>query len=325
MASEKFCLRWNDFENNISLAFRELREKKDFFDVTISCDDEQVQAHKVILSACSTFFCNILRRNPHQHPLLYLRGVKFSDLLSVLNFMYHGEVNIVQEDLNSFLSVAEDLKVKGLTSQTQSAGLHTEQIKSISNSKASKPIPPRHFEQGADAPMKIAGHEENDVEEIVPVKMEQCEQYQTNELVPSMSGSRSHFLSNSVGKSALAMANHEDYTLSYENYDNYGGQEHQYDESELYNTENYAGGSIQDLLIEIKTLEGKTLWKCDLCSKEFPHKCSGRRHIENVHWEAPTYECDLCGKVLKNKNTYQNHLNITHGIQSRPGNKSKKQ
>merc|ERR1711892_1630645 len=93
MASEKFCLRWNDFEKNISSAFRELRGDKDFFDVTLACGNEQIHAHKVILSACSSFFHNILRRNPHQHPLLYLKGVKISALQSVLNFMYHGEVN----------------------------------------------------------------------------------------------------------------------------------------------------------------------------------------------------------------------------------------
>merc|ERR1712142_5791 len=115
MGADKFCLRWNDFETNISSAFRELRDDKDFFDVTLACDNDQIQAHKVILSACSPFFRNILRRNSHQHPLLYLKGVKYSDLQSVLNFMYHGEVNIAQEELNSFLAVAEDLKVKGLT------------------------------------------------------------------------------------------------------------------------------------------------------------------------------------------------------------------
>ena len=51
MNSEKFCLRWNDFEGNISAAFRELRDDKDFFDVTLACDDEQIQAHKLIISA----------------------------------------------------------------------------------------------------------------------------------------------------------------------------------------------------------------------------------------------------------------------------------
>ena len=88
---EKLCLNWKNFQQNISSAFRELRDDKDFFDVTLACeDDEQVSAHKVILSACSPFFRNILRRNQHQHPLLYLKGIKYSDLQSVLNFMYHG-------------------------------------------------------------------------------------------------------------------------------------------------------------------------------------------------------------------------------------------
>ena len=114
MASEKFCLRWNDFESNISVAFRELRNDSDFFDVTLACDDEQIQAHKVILSACSPFFRTVLRRNPHAHPLLYLKGVKYSDLQAVLNFMYTGEVNLAQEELSSFLEVAEELRVKGL-------------------------------------------------------------------------------------------------------------------------------------------------------------------------------------------------------------------
>merc|ERR1719474_60182 len=115
MTSEKFCLKWNDFETNVSVAFRELRDDRDFFDVTLACEDEQIQAHKVILSACSPFFKNLLRRNPHQHPLLYLKGISFKDIQSVLNFMYHGEANIAQDDLNNFLSVAEELKVKGLT------------------------------------------------------------------------------------------------------------------------------------------------------------------------------------------------------------------
>merc|ERR1712127_938913 len=114
-SAEKFCLRWNDFESNISVAFRELREEKDFFDVTLACEDSQVQAHKVILSACSPFFRSVLRRNPHQHPLLYLKGVKHQEMLAVLNFMYMGEVNVAQEELNSFLAVAEELRVKGLT------------------------------------------------------------------------------------------------------------------------------------------------------------------------------------------------------------------
>ena len=121
-SSDKFCLRWNDFETNISAAFQELRDDEDFFDVTLCCGPDgtdRLRAHKVILSACSPFFRGILKNNPHENPLIYLRGVTMEDLNAMLNFMYHGEANITQEDLNSFLAVAEDLDVKGLTSSDQ--------------------------------------------------------------------------------------------------------------------------------------------------------------------------------------------------------------
>jgi len=133
---EKFCLKWNDFERNISLSFRDLRDDRDFFDVTLACDNSQLQAHKVILSACSPFFRSVLKQNPHQHPLLYLKGVRSKDLESVLNFMYHGEVNVAQDQLNSFLLVAEDLQVKGLT---QSDGKQQQP-------KLQPPPPPIHCE-----------------------------------------------------------------------------------------------------------------------------------------------------------------------------------
>merc|ERR1711902_381253 len=142
MSSEKFCLRWNDFETNISVAFRELREDKDFFDVTLACDDQQMQAHKVILSACSPFFRSVLKKNAHAHPLLFLKGVKYVDLVAVLNFMYHGEVNVAQEELNSFLAVAEELKVKGLTQNGPSSPGRREPVPAPKRQIATDPVPP---------------------------------------------------------------------------------------------------------------------------------------------------------------------------------------
>ena len=118
---EKFCLKWNDFESNICSSFKEIKKEADFMDVTLACEESQVSAHKVVLSACSSFFRAVLRRNPHQHPLLYMKGVRISDLESLLDFMYYGEVNIAQENLNSFLSVAEELQVKGLTQSSSSS------------------------------------------------------------------------------------------------------------------------------------------------------------------------------------------------------------
>ena len=136
MARDKFCLTWNEFESNISSSLNKLRDDTDFFDVTLACDDEQFQAHKVIISACSPFFHTILKKNPHKDPLLYLRGVKQAELRGILDFMYHGEVTVYQEDLATFLAVAEELKVKGLTSEQRTEG-HLE--KSDSDREALRP------------------------------------------------------------------------------------------------------------------------------------------------------------------------------------------
>ena len=46
--NDKFCLKWNDFESNVSTAFQELREERDFFDVTLACEGNQLEAHTVI-------------------------------------------------------------------------------------------------------------------------------------------------------------------------------------------------------------------------------------------------------------------------------------
>merc|ERR1712154_341584 len=175
-STEKFCLRWNDFENNISSAFRELRDDKDFFDITLACDEDQIQAHKVIVSACSPFFKHILKRNHHQHPLLYLKGVRFTDLQSVLNFMYHGEVNVAQDELNSFLAVAEDLRVKGLTQNQGGPSARTKETyptpkpQDIPKVRAPDPAPPP--KRSRPAPPVSYSQDDDDIQEVVPVKTE---------------------------------------------------------------------------------------------------------------------------------------------------------
>ena len=113
--SEKLCLQWNDFQENIKGTFGNFREDENFNDVTLVCEDGQhVEAHKVILAASSPFFQKLLGRNKHSHPMIYMRGVKFDDLLAIMDFLYRGEANVLQESLDSFLALAEELQLRGL-------------------------------------------------------------------------------------------------------------------------------------------------------------------------------------------------------------------
>ena len=114
MEGEKFCLRWNELDSNLSSAVRDLRDSRELLDLTLACGDteeDQIQVHRVVLSAASSFFRNLLRRLPHHHPVVYLKGIRQTDLEAVLSFVYNGEVNIAQAELSSFLAVAEDLQV----------------------------------------------------------------------------------------------------------------------------------------------------------------------------------------------------------------------
>ena len=87
-SNDSFTLRWNEFEANICSTFRDLKDNKDFADLTlVSADDQQVEVHKVVLAASSPFFQKILKRNAHQHPLIYMRGVTSSELKAVMNYV----------------------------------------------------------------------------------------------------------------------------------------------------------------------------------------------------------------------------------------------
>ena len=113
---EKLCLKWNDFKETVSSSFGDLRADEDLTDVTLACEDgKQVEAHKVILAASSPFFLEILKRNKHPHPLIYMRGLNSEDLLAVVDFIYFGEAKVFQRSLDSFLALAEELRLKGLT------------------------------------------------------------------------------------------------------------------------------------------------------------------------------------------------------------------
>ena len=116
--SEQLCLQWNDFKDNVKAAFENFRDDKDFSDVTLACEDgQQFEAHKLILAASSPFFQNLLLRNKHPHPLVYMRGVKSDHLSAILDFLYKGEANVNQDNLDTFLAIAEEFQLKGLRSE----------------------------------------------------------------------------------------------------------------------------------------------------------------------------------------------------------------
>ncbi|XP_043244934.1 broad-complex core protein isoforms 1/2/3/4/5-like isoform X28 [Amphibalanus amphitrite] len=112
---QRFCLKWNDFRNSVTSVFEDLRKDGELVDITLCCEGKKVKAHRMMLSACSPYFRDLLKENPCQHPVFFLKDTTFSDLRAVIEFVYNGEVNVTQTQLSSFLKTAEMLQVRGLT------------------------------------------------------------------------------------------------------------------------------------------------------------------------------------------------------------------
>jgi len=349
-SSEKFCLRWNDFETNISVAFRELREEKDFFDVTLACDDSQIQAHKVILSACSPFFRNVLRRNPHQHPLLYLKGVKYKELLSVLNFMYMGEVNVAQEELNSFLAVAEDLRVKGLTqnnSSSESSAANKpkqEQPKTIIPRPRDPPErdpvpPPKRPRPTPPAPAPVQSYQtydqDDDIQEVVPVKSEPRDPAPTPMAVhhaPQIDNSHPVSQYEVVQQQQAAPAPMEQNTVALD--ESYGDESYDYGQYEDGTYDDGSGmidpntgmpmqgagadgnkGDIGDNISKYMKLIGRGVggrerFTCTLCGQA-GSKTVVTLHLHESHTDS-LHQCKTCGERCKGAGLLRLHMKKVH-------------
>lgn len=115
MAGQHYCLRWNNYQSNMTSVFHHLLRTQAFVDVTLACNDQSLKAHKVVLSACSSYFQKLLLENPCKHPTIIMpQDVCFTDLKFIIEFVYKGEIDVSQAQLQSVLKTADQLKIKGL-------------------------------------------------------------------------------------------------------------------------------------------------------------------------------------------------------------------
>ncbi|PRD24438.1 UNVERIFIED_CONTAM: bab2 [Trichonephila clavipes] len=136
--SQQFCLKWNNHMNNMMDVFKTLYSQESMVDVTLACDGLSLKAHKIVLSACSPFFQSLFLENPCKHPIVILKDMKYCELKAIIEFMYHGEVNVAQDQLSALMKTAETLRVKGL------AEMPNEKNSSNANSSNASQEEPSH-------------------------------------------------------------------------------------------------------------------------------------------------------------------------------------
>ena len=115
MHQEKYNLTWHSYSDHLKNMMKELMMNEDFADVTLVTEDKkQIKAHINILSSCSPVFKDILKKDKNSSSIVYLRGIQYSELESIMQFIYVGEATFYEERMNEFLAVAKSLEIREL-------------------------------------------------------------------------------------------------------------------------------------------------------------------------------------------------------------------
>ena len=287
--SEKFCLKWNDFQQNLTTTFTALREDADFADVTLVCEDgQQVEAHKVILAASSPFFQNLLRRNKHSHPLIYMRGMKSDDLVAMVDFLYYGETNIYQDNLDSFLTIAEELKLRGLT------GGHKGSTK---DGNDSEPTEPKLLQKPKECSKKASQFPTAIVDS-------QRDRYTPQ---PKIIAKISNQMTKPI-EQAYTVPKDESETNHFDDESSFDGT--------IVHQPEFLSANLHSLDEKIKSMyvkkDGQKIYVCNICGKEANRNNNMKDHIEANHLEGIYLPCNLCDKTFRSRNSLRNHKASQH-------------
>ena len=127
--SDAYQFTWRQFQENTKAFYKELKTSPEFSDVTLVCGDGvQMEAHKLVLASGSKFFQRLLRGTNQAHPLIYLRGIRSQGFSAILDYIYQGEAAVLQEDIEEFLSTAEDLGLHGFKEDGKSRDVKGEKV-----------------------------------------------------------------------------------------------------------------------------------------------------------------------------------------------------
>ena len=299
---ELINLSWNKFQQATFHAFKNLQDDTHFTDVTLVGEDGfQIKAHKVILSASSSLFKNILVTNPHQHPLLYLKGVNQESLSNLLKFIYNGEVQIQDENLATFLVAANDLQIEGLakvgTDSVSEYVVNNDQTKvmnrNIHKNETAETVDfaPVEILHKIDDTIDIADQE---TPEILVIENEHIDE-SNMEMDDKDKVATINEASNESDDNDYEIIDEMDEIIALSNKE----------KSKVFNQVESEQKNISDDRL------------CDICKKEFTNKYIAAEHKQAVH-EGLKYLCDYCDLIASSRRSLRGHIERKHPHQSLP-------
>ena len=281
MTDNTLKLCWDDFETNAPNTFRSLWNNQDFADATLATvDGQQIRAHKVILSSCSQFFRNIFLMNPHQNPLLYLKGIRYKELALVIKFIYLGQCEVGQYELSDFLATGSELKVGGLMEDVNLKEIE----EPIGDNETEEPQEPESNYTDLDGKTWEMSNQKNESEVTIPSKQQECGRFVCSECNAGF-----------VARSGLL----------YHKRSKHEGLRYECDQCD------HSATDTSNLTKHKQAIHEGVRYECDECD----HKTTTRRHLtthkQSIH-EGVRYECDECDHKATTHRDLTTHKQSIH-------------
>ena len=293
-----YDIAWPNYELNLSQYVASFREGNDFSDITLLSDDDQhFAAHKFVLSACSPFFKNILKKYPKQFPLLYLGCVDSRNLEKLLDFMYKGSVKVPHEDLESLLASAKILRIEGLSQFLPKALEDNCENLTVKNNT-------QEVNNELKAPKTFKFEEDKFMEEIVSNKSKS--DIQAYDSLAIFDNKEEFALFESM-KNQEVIKKDKKPRIKSEQERGYVARAYCYEKIKITHVD-----EIKTKTEELSEKVG-SLWKCKMCGKTTPSSKRNKMssHIEQ-HFDGVSYDCSQCGKSLKTRTSMRVHMYRDH-------------
>ena len=288
---------------------QDMMTSDDFTDVTLVSDDKQsLKAHRNVLSACSPVFKSIFQiEAKNSHPVVYLRGIKYEEIESIIQFIYLGEAHFHEDRVNEFLLVAKNLEIKELYTedgQPSSDNITADQSKENKNPEL-KELCDEDSRETASVNTSADLTKENKI--LDDIKEESTETFDKSNSSPlkcvnidDTSGSK--FQCPQCDKSFT----HKNSLKCHMKYEHEGVRY-------SCNQCNYQAKTQSALRRHVKFVHEGAKFNCNQCDQQFSVHKSLTNHIQIVHEGIKLYVCDLCDKDF----TFTEKSSLTKHIQSK--------
>merc|ERR1712129_85967 len=302
-SSSFLLLQQNDFLENYAGSFQELRKTQELCDVTLACGDRTIEAHKVVLASCSFFFRKTFSTIKQAHPLIYLKGILHKDLVALLDYIYTGETQIAVEDLDRFIEVAHDMRIKGLAEEmlTKEPEKSDSFYNVLSKTETIIELGEDYIDQDDRSVIDTFVEDFNLlakglIEGNDDKKTIKCEKVsQPNPNIPDKVLSDKDDNGESVEKSAKTM------TRSRKKFASEAEKEqHEKLRSEIFTR-----------MEKYQDSDDGLMWRCTECGKILQRKDKLENHIE-THLKGFIHNCNYCDKTRSTRGALRTHISLNH-------------